>query len=298
MKVRLVTAFLMGALVASVSLGAIRMADARSDSDMRACANKKTGVLRLLRKGSCSKAEREVAWNSVGATGPTGPQGEKGEQGTKGDAGVKGDQGVAGPRGSGLKMNELSICGSDGVSLCEMGSVGPGGGVVFFLDYDDVYEGFDYLEAAPEGWGNGIVVNQGGLSGEISGTSRNDPQMKWCNNVSTSLGLMSWEQTAIGAGAANTATADAACDGGAVQAVSDYVSVIGAKTDWFLPSIAEAELMYTNLRRLGLGSIRLDNHWTSSEMNWTMAWNQTFNFANQSAYAKNSNLNVRPIRAF
>jgi len=45
-------------------------------------------------------------------------------------------------------ITELSICGDNGNELCKLGSVGPGGGWIFFVDYHDQYPVFNYLEAA------------------------------------------------------------------------------------------------------------------------------------------------------
>lgn len=124
---------------------------------------------------------------------------------------------------------------------------GPGWRADLFVDYNDQYADFNYLEAAPMGWGNAITVNQGGLTGETSGSATVDPLMKWCSNTSSLLGLDAWANSAVGVGGSNTSTADTTCAGGAIQAVSDYAG--GTKTDWFLPSVGEAMLMYTNLRQ-------------------------------------------------
>ncbi len=42
-------------------------------------------------------------------------------------------------------------CGANGTSACKIGTKGPGGGWIFFVDYNDQFSGFDYLEAAPTG---------------------------------------------------------------------------------------------------------------------------------------------------
>ena len=64
---------------------------------IRACANKKTGALRLLStRGKCSKGERSVAWNQ------TGPQGAPGKNGTNGTNGSNGTNGANGMNGSAM----------------------------------------------------------------------------------------------------------------------------------------------------------------------------------------------------
>ena len=70
-----------------------------------ACANKKTGALRLASK--CRRNERAIRWNQTGPQGPGGPAGPAGANGTSGGAGQTGPQGpgakqivsgVTGPR--------------------------------------------------------------------------------------------------------------------------------------------------------------------------------------------------------
>ena len=60
---------------------------------IRACANRKTGALRLLASGKCRQGERLVVWSQAG---PEGPQGEAGPAGVDG---AVGPSGPAGPRG-------------------------------------------------------------------------------------------------------------------------------------------------------------------------------------------------------
>ena len=179
---------------------------------------------------------------------------------------------------------------------------GPGGGPVFFIDYNDQYPSFcpivncNYLEAAPAGWGNGVLVNQGGLTGETTGSAVSDPLMKWCSVPATLFNPNLWSNAGVGKGATNTSTADATCTGGAIQVVADYEA--NGKTDWFLPSIGEAMLMYENMRQLGVGGFMLNPYWTSSESGTNNAWRQYFNNGDQTNNAKNTTDYVRPIRAF
>jgi hypothetical protein len=192
---------------------------------------------------------------------------------------------------------QQSACdGSDADSiadeLCKIGMTGPGGGIIFFVDYHDQYKGLDYLEAAPVGWGNGITVN----SGESTGSSTVDPKMKWCSSTSSLLGLDGWAKSAVGAGVTNTATADTTCTSGAIQAASDYAG--GSKTDWFLPSVGEAMLMYVNLRQSGVGSFAIDKYWSSSELGASNAWFEGFYSGDQNTNNKSTPYYVRPVRAF
>ena len=262
---------------------------------------------------------------STGPAGETGAKGDTGETGAKGDtgsAGAKGDTGAPGTKGdtgapgtngtngvnATLAITQQSVCdGSDADSIaneiCKVGMTGPGGGIIFFVDYDDQYTSLDYLEAAPMGWGNAITVNVGGVSGETTGSATVDPRMKWCSQ-NTYLGLGEWANYAVGAGRSNTSTADTTCTGGAIQAAADYAG--GGKTDWFLPSLGEAMLMYTNLRQLGVGVVFNESgpqYWSSTEVSdgyqFDRASTLDFREADLEYWSKSSQgQNVRPVRAF
>jgi hypothetical protein len=86
--------FSLGALAATISLGAVQFAAASGGSTITACANKSTGAMRLLSKGSCKKTERKVAWNQQGIQGQTGAQGIQGQTGAQGIPGTPGIPGV------------------------------------------------------------------------------------------------------------------------------------------------------------------------------------------------------------
>ena len=169
--------------------------------------------------------------------------------------------------------------------LCKIGMTGPGGGLIFFVDYNDQYASFcatgdcNYLEASP--------------ANATSGT--------WCSDTSTGLGLTGWDKSAVGAGRTNTTTADTTCTTGAVQTAVDYTapSFNGvAKDDWWLGSIGEMMLMYTNLRQAGVGGFSLDFYWSSSENDASDAWLQYFNRGSVIYSTKNYAWYVRPVRAF
>ena len=80
MKSRMFAVFCIGALVATISLGAIQYVAASSGSTITACANKSTGAMRLLTKGKCKKTERSIQWNQQGVPGPQGIPGPQGSQ--------------------------------------------------------------------------------------------------------------------------------------------------------------------------------------------------------------------------
>jgi hypothetical protein len=71
---------------------------AAAGGTVRACANKKTGALRLAIR--CKKGESAVTWNAQGVPGASGPKGGTGAAGSNGAAGAKGDTGAAGTNGA------------------------------------------------------------------------------------------------------------------------------------------------------------------------------------------------------
>ena len=299
--------FLFVGVLAGVTVGGgVGVIAASSTKTVTVCADNATNVLRYSKSGKCSKNETSVVLNQTGVTGKTGKTGEKGatgKTGKTGAAGAKGDTGATGATGATgsagtngtnatVAITQQSICGAGGTSLCKIGVQGPGGGLIFFVDYNDQYADFDYLEAAPMGWGNGITV----ISGETTGSSTVDPLLEWCSDTSTGLGLTAWDKSAVGVGSTNTSTADTTCTTGAIQAASDYAG--GAKTDWFLGSIGEMMLMYTNLRQAGVGGFSPGYYWSSSELDASTVWTQHFANGTQGANSKIYTYYVRPVRAF
>ena len=298
---RSIGAVLLVGVLAGVTVGGgVGVIAASSTKTVTVCANKKTNVLRYAKNGKCLKTETKVVLNQTGAdgiSGAAGAAGAKGDTGATGPAGAKGDTGATGPAGASGSggITQQSICGVGGTSLCKVGVVGPGGGIIFFVDYNDQYVGLNYLEAAPQGWSNGLLnVNLGGVTGETAGTATVDPKMKWCSNTSSLLGLDAWDKRAVGIGGTNTTTADLTCTSGAVQAASDLV--LGGKDDWVLGSLGEMKLMYDNLQ--GVGGFAADYYWSSSESNATVAWVQYFGYGYQDSSTKVGTRYVRPVRAF
>jgi len=290
--------FLMLGVVAGITVaGGTSVIASSTTKTVTVCANKKTNVLRYAKSGKCSKAETRIRLNQAGVAGPKGDAGLTGATGPKGDTGPTGPAGVAGVAGVGFSAPLATGANCIG-SKCsyQIGDTGPGGGIIFFVDYTNQYPTIDYLEAAPMGWGNGIAVNQVGLTGETTGTSTVDPQMTWCSMHTTLLGLDGWSKSAVGAGKTNTATADQSCFGGAIRAATEYAGA--GKTDWFLPSVGEAMLMYANLRQMGLGGFGTDNYWTSSEVDWDKSWGQRSGSGDQNDLEKRFHLFVRPVRSF
>lgn len=228
-----------------------------------------------------------------GPIGPRGPKGAKGEPGVQGPIGMtgatgaKGDTGAmgatgpmgpAGSSGSGSSFAYSMTCGASGKVACKVGEVGPGGGWIFFVDYNDEYPGFNYLEAAP----TDIAVTQ------------------WCNITNTSIPqVAAWSARALGAGKANTTAILGACSTGAAKQADLYLTA--NKSDWYLPSINELTLMYKNLADHGVGGITKSDStsfWSSSESDDLGAWTYDFYYGDAGNATKNAYAPVRAVRAF
>ena len=79
---------------------------------------------------------------------------------------------------------------------------------------------------------------------------------------------------------------------------------LGGKTDWYLPSKYELNLMYENIGQgnvLGLGNVgnfANYSYWSSTEFDYNSAWGQYFGNGNQIGGSKNYAGSVRAVRAF
>lgn len=74
----------------------------------------------------------------------------------------------------------------------KIGDTGPGGGLIFFVDYLDQYSKFNYLEAAPSDLGNGPATMYLGKS----------KAMVWCSDGTSSA--LAARQSRVGRGQPRT----------------------------------------------------------------------------------------------
>lgn len=113
MKLNRLGAFTFGVVITAVSVGAVTFANAASDATLKACANKTTGAMRYISKGSCKKTETSLLWNQMG------PQGLNGSDGAIGAAGAAGATGAAGAAGTnGQNFHVIDATGRDlGIAL-------------------------------------------------------------------------------------------------------------------------------------------------------------------------------------
>jgi hypothetical protein len=220
-----------------------------------------------------------------GAAGVAGPAGPSGPQGPGGGSGPAGAPGVNGTNAT-LAITELLLCdGPDAGTVadekCKIGMTGPGGGRIFFVDYNDIYPTFNYLEAAP--------------------TSCESTAQSWSSSNTGVTAVRGWAARAVGAGQANTAAIKAvfAGDGSGNNAAYFATSCsAGGKSDWFLGSLGEMKLMFDNLQ--GVGDFLKNGYWSSSEDNALSAWTQAFDYGYQDSNEKSTSefYIVRPVRAF
>jgi len=264
---------------------------AASSTKVTVCANKKTNVLRYAKNGRCETTETKVELNQTGPAGARGPQGVAGARGAEGAKGADGTNGTNGTNAT-VAITQQAVCdgtdaGTVADELCKIGMTGPGGGHVFFVDYNDQYPGFDYLEAAP-------------VECESSTT--------WSSDTLAVPAASGWAANAVGQGQANTTAilavfgSDTTSDNAAKYADALASGVPGgcvtSKDDWFLGSPGEMMLMYTNLRQAGVGGFSTYYYWSSSEYDDDLAWTQVFTYGLQTNYAKYTAFYVRPVRAF
>jgi hypothetical protein len=166
--------------------------------------------------------------------------------------------------------------------LCKIGAQGPGGGLIFFVDYNDLYPGFDYLEAAP--------------------ASCESSSQMWSQTTTASVAAVNgWAARAVGRGQANTtALLDAVTATTILNAPAALYAdglTCGGKSDWFLGSAGETILMYNNLQ--GFGGIVYGNHyWTSSEYDAINSIRLEFDHGYVTWSNKAFARSVRPVRSF
>jgi hypothetical protein len=218
-----------------------------------------------------------------------GPKGDQGPMGLTGAAGPSGGSGPAGPAGANgtnatIAITELFVCdGPDAGTVanekCKIGMTGPGGGLIFFVDYNDEYAQFNYFEVAP-------ISCEGSLK-------------SWSSAPTSIPAVSGWAARAVGSGKANTAAILAALTpDGAPAAAWANASTCGGKSDWFLGSIGEMNLVYKSL--LGRGDFVDQDYWTSCEYDLGYAWYNALNSINlfTEISEKDVTFSVRPIRAF
>jgi len=179
----------------------------------------------------------------------------------------------------------LYACESGG--SCAVGDLAPGGGHVFYVSATPINvatgisTGGIYLATAPQTWYGGAA----------------DPTASWgCSGTD-----ISGTSAAVGAGAQNTwlNTVGCATAGRASRLAAD--SSAEGFTDWFMPSIGELNLIYSNLKLSNLSNLNGTDYWSSTQDVTNPASSAMYRWFGGSSSGptdKNNTLSVRPIRAF
>jgi hypothetical protein len=162
-------------------------------------------------------------------------------------------------------------------AVYNVGDIGPAGGLIFY-DKGSYSDGWRYLEAAPNDQSTGIPWSTG-------------------SNIDIKTG------TAVGTGKANTDAIIAAQGSGNYAASLCKNLSINGFSDWFLPSKDELALMYTNLKKAGLGGFGEGWLWSSSQYKGYLAWVYRFSdglqgLTDESGDGLDDKCSVRVVRVF
>ena len=208
-----------------------------------------------------------------------------------------------------------------------VGDRGPGGGFVYYVNDT----GFDcgatysatgsptggkckYLEVAPSGWNTGndplkVWAVSPNESADVS-TIANESS---ANNSASGVGLGYQKSVAI---VTQNGLYNASSNNYAAGAARAYAG--GSKSDWYLPTTAELNLLCQWARGVapsvitrcidgtlnsatygaGTAGFASGGYWSSSEYDASNAWYPNFNNGFQNYGGKNNALYVRPVRAF
>ena len=189
-------------------------------------------------------------------------------------------------------------CADGGV--CVVGDVGPGGGVVFYVEVSGSFVcgavgelACRYLEAAPSGW----FASVGG-----------DPKRSWAHEEFQGVHIgVAAQGVSLGSGFANSVAVVAQGNVNPLLSAAQLARSFGGGgySDWYLPSRSELEELQIHRVVVGMntnfgeGSI----YWTSSELVHANPWvwhqrSDTGVFNRRSDPGKNQLYRVRPVRAF
>jgi hypothetical protein len=171
------------------------------------------------------------------------------------------------------------------VATYKIGDQGPAGGIIFYIDDESKFENFDYLESAPylcEGEAKLWALTPEDLASAVKVVS-------------------SWESDSIGSGQESTdAMLNVSENFYDLKTASGFANALecGGKSDWFVPSKSELDLMYKNLALKEIGEFSDGYYWSSSYYLAGRAWNRPFSEGVSFDGNKDGDFAVRPIRAF
>lgn len=175
----------------------------------------------------------------------------------------------------------LPVCPPGGV--CTVGSIGPGGGVIFYVAATAQPWG-RYLEVAPATWAGGYV----------------DPYTQWCSLGDSLLAAYINEpqaikrnSSALGSGKENTKLMFSSCMKGIAHLVASYRG--GGKSDWYIPSADEMDVLLKE--NAIVGDLSVSSYWSSTLAPVYGAWDQRIPVGINYTSDETNASAVRPIRA-
>ena len=194
-------------------------------------------------------------------------------------------------------------CSAGGANtVCKVGDIGPGGGIVFYDAGESKYWG-RYLEIAPKEC-EGI---------KIPWRPAGNTKTVYTNIAGQSAAELRVLAKGVGMGQFNTRAINVQLGAGTYAAKYVDDLICGGVDDWFLPSKDELDLAYNLLaqNRVGgkdtpIGGFNKGYYWTSTDYNNTTAWAQYFmdgqQFDRVQTFSGNklppaNPFRVRPIRA-
>ncbi len=147
-----------------------------------------------------------------------------------------------------------------------------------------------------ERFGGGIVifVDNTGKHGLIAAPFDQSSEAKW-GYFEEQVGA---NNKTVGGGKSNTEKVALASKDNQIASRLCSELNLGGYDDWFLPSMDELNLMYTNLKESKIGKLADALYWSSSETDFNNAWLQDFATGVQKEHHVKKIAHVRAIRAF
>lgn len=146
-------------------------------------------------------------------------------------------------------------------------------------------------------WAGGIIfyLDGTGIHGLVAATTDQSTGAEWgCSGTA----INGADGTIIGTGNQNTIDIENGCTTASTAADLCANLIDATYDDWFLPSSAELQLMYTNLKAKSKGGFSAVNYWSSSERDATNSWKINFGTNILGYSTKDNPYYVRAARAF
>ena len=296
----IVSSFIVGSFVASFGV----VSALGGASSVTICATK-SGELRYAKDGVC-KTPKETAL-ILGETGPAGATGPVGPAGATGPVGPAGATGPAGAAESAFAPQ--SLCGNTHNQLCSLGSIGPGGGYIVYIDTANRSSEFDYLEVAPTDASTGAVwstdTQNCGLNLDAN------CQINLLTSYAESAGKsgLRYGQSSTNAIVERHNAGGAAAGSYAAGIADSYTTPLAS--DWFLPSYSQLGQVWNVFKNVepAINMSTAEKYWSSTELSGFYLgeplkfWAMTIQFndvigGTMGGDPKSTLRSVRPMRSF